>query len=70
MDYQFNSIGVNLTEILELNKEQTEKFSPSKKIKRLKNKRYRNLDKVDLHNIRTREDAEEFDDLENIDKEE
>ena len=26
MDYQFNSIGVNLTEILELNKEQTEKF--------------------------------------------
>ena len=26
MDYQLNSIGVNLTEILELNKEQTERF--------------------------------------------
>ena len=26
MDYQFNSIGVNLTEILELNEGQTEKF--------------------------------------------
>ena len=26
MNYQFNSIGVNLTEILELNKEQTERF--------------------------------------------
>ena len=26
MNYQFNSIGVNLTKILELNKEQTERF--------------------------------------------
>ena len=50
--------------------EQIEKFGSSRKLKRLENKRHRNLDKLHLHNIRTREDAEEFDDLENIHKEE
>lgn len=49
--------------------EQIEKFGSSRKLKRLENKRYRNLDKLHLHNIRTRKDAEEFDDLENIDEE-
>jgi hypothetical protein len=50
--------------------EQSEKFGSSRRLKRLENKRYRNLDKLHLHNIRSREDAEEFDDLENIDEEE
>ena len=50
--------------------EQIEKFGSSRKLKRLENKRHRTLDRLHLHNIRSREDAEEFDDLENIDEEE
>ena len=50
--------------------EQSEKFSSSRRLKRLENKRYRNLDKLHLHNIRSLEDAKEQDDLEDLYEEE
>ena len=50
--------------------EQIEKFGSSRKLKRLENKRHRNLDKLHLHNIRSLEDAKEQDDLENLYEEE
>ena len=50
--------------------EQIEKFGSSRKLKRLENKRHRNLYKLHLHNIRSLEDAKEQDDLEDLYEEE
>ena len=50
--------------------EQIEKFGSSRKLKRLENKRYRTLDRLHLHNIRSPEDAKEQDDLEDFYEEE
>ena len=50
--------------------EQIEKFGSNRKLKRLQNKRYRNLDKLHLNNIRSLEDAQEHDDLEELLEEE